>query len=112
MSVDTQDVIFDGATDDATGSQLFYKFTNTYVEPVDMHGLHSGTYMTDYPTALTLFPFVSSSSPNAATSRIITLSPNVTYYTNYLVMQMRVPYGDQTVKNGKSFGIQFTFDSF
>lgn len=103
--------VYDGATDDASGSQLFYKLSNTYVQP-DGSADHSMTFV--HTTPIEFYPFVSTASPAAATSHIVTLNANVTYFTNYLVLQKRVHYSAdiEDAKNGKSYGFQFKFDTF
>lgn len=75
-------------------ARLFYKLTNTYQVPDDtfdgsMIFLPSGTTQMIYPT-------VSTTGPEAATSYIKHLAQDTTYYTQYLVTQLFVDQGLET----------------
>jgi hypothetical protein len=98
-------------TEGSKDTFLYYRFSNTYIEP-NGTGDHSMTYIKD--KNIKLFPLVSSSSPAAATGHIVTLQPNVDYYTNYLVLQSRVKYHYpiEEVGNADSIKLTFSFDSF
>jgi hypothetical protein len=75
----------------ATETQLFYRFTNTYQEPTNAY---DGKMMYTKNQALTWYPNLSSSGPQNATSRGQILIPaNSDLYTQYLVLQMRTNSG-------------------
>ncbi len=89
-------------------SQLFYRFHNN--DSATNAANHTMSYMEN--RTMNLFPFVSTVSPASATTRPSVLSPNVYYYTNYLKLQTRVMYKDNSAGNGDSIGIKFKFDTF
>ena len=72
------------------GTKLYYSMTNSYVSPTESL-MGSGTLINNGDV---LFPSLSSVSPDAATSRVTSLTPpNTTFYTNYLCTQLYVPKG-------------------
>lgn len=71
------------------GTKLYYKMTNSYVNPNQLL-MGTGTYIN---SPVILFPCLSSVSADNASSYLMNLTPNTTYYTNYLVTQLYVPRG-------------------
>lgn len=96
----------------ATTNSLYYKFTNTYAAP--NNSIDSSTTLISSSVTTTLNPNLSITSPELATSRIITLQPNTDYYSNYIVIQNRVGYvaSLSDVGNGQSYKFKVIFDSF
>ncbi len=87
-------------------AQLFYKLTNTYAEPDnlfdgDMRLWATGASITND----TLHPMLSTTSPNTATSRSVIYGPNETLYTEFLVVQLRVP-NNSTIGNSAEFNLK------
>lgn len=77
--------VISGPTD--LDTNLYYQITNTYTIPTNL--LMTGTFINN---STTLYPGLSTSGPSSA-SQIINLTPNTTYYTNYLVTQLYVKRG-------------------
>lgn len=77
----------------SNGAQLFYKMTNVYAAP---DAAYDGDMMllstVDGAGLLTteIWPYLSTTGPQAATSRQVVYGPNQTLWTNWLVVQMRV----------------------
>jgi hypothetical protein len=70
-----------------------YRMTSTYVEPVGainefgrMAGVFDGACMT-LTEETTLYPFFSTDGPWSATTRPVSIGPNQTVWTNWLVLQ-------------------------
>lgn len=76
---------------DTDAAQLFYKLTNTYQVP---DNTFDGDMILLSPnsTILTpiIWPMLSTTGPQNATSRQTVYGPNQTLYTQFLVVQMRV----------------------
>lgn len=103
--------------------QLFYKMTDTYAVPTNTFD-GSMLFGIEDDGTLQLNPMISTNSPNLAVSRPKIMGPNQTFYTNYLVTQMRVKYGkvietstdartnEQNVGNTMGLNVQFICDEF
>lgn len=87
-------------------AQLFYKLTSTYAEPDDAF---DGSMLLWSPETdiinPTLFPMLSTTSPQTATSRATSYGPNQTLYTQFLVVQMRVG-SDCIIGNTPEFNLK------
>jgi hypothetical protein len=75
------------------GLRIYYKWTSTYAAPSTT--LISSDYI-DTATDLIWYPKFSTVGPQAATTRLNTLTGNTTYYTEYLVTQLYVAPGEWT----------------
>lgn len=101
-----------GTGSQASTPRLFYKFTNTYAVPDaaydgDMMLLSSdGTVHSPV-----LYPYFSTTGPQNATSRSVVYGPNQTLYTNWIVVQMRIPYGC-TAGNSAEFKLELVCDEY
>jgi hypothetical protein len=69
----------------ANKGRIYYALSNTYPGATPL--LRSDLTLVTQPY---LFPNISSTSPEAATSYIQTLSGNTTYYTQYLILQLYI----------------------
>lgn len=92
--------------------RLFYKFTNTYAVPDatydgDMMPLSIDGVLQRY----VLHPNFSTSNPQSATTRQVAYGPNQVLYTNFLVVQMRIPK-ECTVGNSATFKLTLTCDEY
>lgn len=95
---------------EADKPRLFYKFTNTYAPPDDAFDGDMNCLSLDGVVQVPqLFPFFSTSNPQSATTRAVAYGPNQTLYTNWLVLQMRIPAGC-TVGNSATFNLALTCD--
>lgn len=64
-------------------------------------------------SSATLWPMLSTVSPEYADSIIMNLTPNTTYYTNYLITQLYVRAGTETeVGNIPEINIQLLVDDY
>lgn len=89
-------------------TKLYYKMTSTYANPNNL--LMSGTLIN---SSATLWPMLSTVSPEYADSIIMNLTPNTTYYTNYLITQLYVRAGTETeVGNIPEINIQLLVDDY
>ena len=79
-----------GEAKQATDTQLFYRFTNTYQEPTNAY---DGKMIFTENATLFWFPNLSSAGPQTATERPIWLPAGSDVYTQYLVLQMRANAG-------------------
>ena len=82
----------DGASQ-SDGAQLFYKMTSTYAAPDNAFDGDMMLLSTADGTGLLtteIWPMLSTTGPQNATSRQVVYGPNETLYTNWLVVQMRV----------------------
>lgn len=98
-----------GGATQASGTQLFYKLSNVYEQPND---LYDGSMMLMNGAELVLHPNTSQTSPILATSRPTSLT-NQTFYTGYIVTQLRVPqaaYSD--VGNSAGVKINLTVSEY
>lgn len=72
--------------------RLFYKFSNTYQVPDNSYDgemiCASADGVIQVPT---LYPMFSTTSPANATTRQVVYGPDQTLYTNFLVLQLRIP---------------------
>lgn len=75
------------------GNKLYYKLTNTYAVP---DNAADGTLTEYLNTTVTLYPNVSTTGPEAATTTSQYLTGSTTYYTEYLVTQLHVEPGLDT----------------
>lgn len=98
----------DLAESGVSDTQLFYRFDNN--DSVSAGADHNMTYIKD--RKIKLFPFVSSTSPSLATTRIPVLTANINYYTGYLKLQTRAMFKENNTGNGDSIKLQFLFDTF
>lgn len=95
----------------ASAARLFYKFTNTYAAPDAAYdGAMMCAALDSTIQVPTLFPMFGT-SPSAATSRSIVYGPNATLWTNFLVLQMRIPAGC-TVGNSAEFLLTLSADEY
>lgn len=94
--------------------RLYYKLTSTYLQPTDSL-LTGSMYMYQTENMPVIFPRMSTTDPQDATSHIKWLQPNTTYYTEYFVSQLYVnsSYWDNygNLGNG-SITIRFAVDSY
>jgi len=67
-------------------SRLYYNMTNSYTNP-NVNLMSNGVLIN---SPVVIVPCLSTVSPESATTRITTLSPNTTYYTNYFTTQLYV----------------------
>lgn len=72
-------------------SRLFCKLTNTYSAP--SKSFDGSLIYVEPGQELTLYPRMSTTGPEAATSYVKYLSANTTYYSEYLVTQLFVEQG-------------------
>lgn len=83
-----------GDAKQATETQLFYRFTNTYHTPSNAYD-GKMIYTENASPELIWYPNLSSSGPTTATARGSMLLPaNSDLYTQYLVLQMRTNAAD------------------
>ena len=88
--------------------RIFYKLSNIYEQPNDawdgeLRFLQNG--------AVVLYPAVSTIGPEDATTYPQYLTPNTTYYTQYLITQLVVPHG-YTVGNIGEINITWYVDEY
>jgi hypothetical protein len=92
----------------SNGAQLFYKMTSTYAAPDNAYDGDMMLLSTADGTGLltaTLHPMLSTTGPNAATSRQVVYGPNQTLYTSWLVVQMRIN-NNATIGNSAEFNLK------
>lgn len=90
-------------------SKLYYKMGSVYQAPSNVYD--PGLMYLD--SAKTLFPNLSTVGPEGAVSRPLKMENNTTFYTGYLVTQLRVHQSDYfNVGNTNPVEIKLTFDEF
>ena len=97
-----------GEDSQSNGAQLFYKMTSTYAAPDANYD--GGMMLLSTPDGAGLltteiWPFLSTTGPQNATSRNVVYGPNQTLYTNWLVVQMRVN-NNAVVGNSAEFNLK------
>ena len=94
--------------------RLFYKITNTYQQPTN-NILTGSMYMYETADMPVIFPRLSTTDPQNATSHVRWMQPNTTYYTEYFVSQLYVnPSYWQNYGNlgGEAITLRFVVDNY
>lgn len=101
----------DSATQ-ANKPRLFYKFANTYSAPDNAYDGDMICASIDGTVQVpTLFPCFSTTGPQNATTRQAAYGPDQILYSNWLVLQMRIPY-DCSVGNSAEFKLTLSASEY